>query len=187
MHSETATAATAYCRPCTTRSRPRELPADAARAMAQPRLLVAHDDAHARECGAPPPRRRSRACVSAIAGHNHHDLYLRPTALLGQPLPLRHHLQRARVQAGPDCERCRRALVILCRHGVGGCQCSRRLCHGLHDTRPHRPEYGGSVEPPPQKCPRRRPTANGHLPRASIPPAARGTSTLANRLRPRPP
>ena len=25
-----------------------------------------------------------RACVSAIAGHNHHDLYLRPTALLGQ-------------------------------------------------------------------------------------------------------
>ena len=28
-----------------------------------------------------------RACVSAIAGHNHHDLYLRPTALLGQPLP----------------------------------------------------------------------------------------------------
>ena len=92
--------------------------------------------------------------MSAIAGHNHHDLYLRPTALLGQPLPLRHHLQRARVQEGPDCERCRRALVILCRHGVGGCQCFRRLCHGLHDTRPHRPEYGRSAEPPHQKCPR---------------------------------
>ena len=51
---------------------PRGFPADAARAMAQPRLLVAHDEAHARER------------VSAIAGHNHHDLYLRPTALLGQ-------------------------------------------------------------------------------------------------------
>ena len=125
--------------------------------------------------------RRSRGTTTTIAGNNHHDLYLRPTA------PLHHHLQRARVQGGPGCERFRRALVILCRHGVGGCQCSRRLCHGLHDTRPHRPEYGRSAEPPHQKCPRRRPTANGHLPRASIPPAARGTSTLANRLRPRPP
>ena len=48
---------------------------------------MAHDDSHARERGAPPPRRRSRACVSAIVGHNHHDRYLRPTALLGQPLP----------------------------------------------------------------------------------------------------
>ena len=43
-----------------------QLPADAARTMAQPRLLVAHDEAHARER------------VSAVAGHNHHDRGAQP-------------------------------------------------------------------------------------------------------------
>ena len=38
-----------------------------------------------------------RACVSAIAGHNHHDLYLRPTALLGQLRKRRGGLRKPHV------------------------------------------------------------------------------------------
>ena len=37
-----------------------------------------------REDVAGPACRRSRGTTTTIAGHNHHDLYLRPTALLGQ-------------------------------------------------------------------------------------------------------
>ena len=134
--------------------------------------------------GAPPPRRRSRACVSAIVGHNHHDRYLRPTAAPGTTAALRGSLGGA---AQTTCSRQRLPRQLWPPRPRGNACTGRSNAYASSTTRcsgPPGPRRRTAPRPP-RRTGRRRPIGGLRTCSRTRPgrPYRAGTSARAPRVR----